>query len=259
MNGKPLIERFGSVALVAGLGFFALSVLIFAVIPVALMKDVKMVTVEEIAQTVLPEFEDLATRYPESFKKYFGEPNPQTFAAALRLGRDVYAAEACWHCHSQFVRPVSNEDLRFGRVSYAGEHQNELQLPQMFGTRRVGPDLIRSAGKHGNDWHAAHLYEPRWVVPTSVMPSFKWFFDPPSKPGEAPQPNKRGLAVITYLQWLGSWAEPLEPPVSSVKIEAQAAPTQAGVAKGPAKTESPAAAAPAPAAPAKPASTNPYE
>lgn len=224
MKGTDLIEKFGTIALVAGLGFFALSIVVFAVIPVALMKDVKMVTVEEISKNILPDFKDLAERYPEQFKKYFGDVNSTTYAEALRLGRANYVAEACWHCHSQFVRPVSNEDIRFGRVSYAGEHQNELQMPPMFGTRRVGPDLIREAGKHGNDWQTAHLYEPRWVVPTSVMPSFKWFFDPPAKPGEAPQPNKRGLAVITYIQWLGSWVEPVEPPILSATAPQASAP-----------------------------------
>ncbi|MDW8342981.1 MAG: cbb3-type cytochrome c oxidase subunit II [Verrucomicrobiae bacterium] len=219
MEQRPVIERFATVTLVAGVGFFGLSVLLFAWLPFQLTRQVPMVTVEEIAKQPIPEFYDLARRYPEQFMKYFGEPNSESYARALRMGRDIYIAEACWHCHSQFVRPVSNEDIRFGRVSYAAEHQNELQLPQLLGTRRVGPDLIRSAGKHGNDWHAAHFYEPRWVVPTSVMPSYKWFFDPPAKPGDPPQPNARGLAIITYVQWLGSWAEPLPPPI----LPAQAA------------------------------------
>jgi hypothetical protein len=219
MTTRPIIERFGTITLIAGFGFFGFSVLLFAVLPWQLTREVKMVTIEEIARHPIPEFYDLATRYPEQFKKYYGEPNSKSYAEALRVGRDAYIAEACWHCHSQFVRPISNEDLRFGRVSYAAEHQTELQLPQLFGTRRVGPDLIREAGKHGNDWHAAHLYEPTWVVPVSVMPSFRWFFDPPATEGAAPQPNKRGLAMITYMQWLGSWAEPLEPPILAPDVK----------------------------------------
>jgi len=78
---------------------------------------------------------------------------------------------------------------------------NEMFLPHLFGTRRVGPDLIREAGKHGNDWHAAHFYDPTIVAPTSVMPRYPWFYDDE-------KPNKLGLAMITYVQWLGSWAEP---------------------------------------------------
>jgi cbb3-type cytochrome oxidase cytochrome c subunit len=76
-----------------------------------------------------------------------------------------------------------------------------MNLPHLFGTRRVGPDLIRQAGVHSNDWHAAHLYAPRSIAPYSVMPSYPWFFD------DDKRPNERGLALITYLQWLGSWAE----------------------------------------------------
>ena len=147
------------------------------------------------------ELTDLARRYPDQFKKYYGEPNVESFRKALRLGRDVYIAEACWHCHSQFVRPVSNEDVRFGKVSYSGEYMNELFLPHLFGTRRVGPDLIREAGRHGNDWHVAHFFDPAIVVPTTVMPRYSWFFD-----GE--QPNERGIAIVAYVQWLGSWATP---------------------------------------------------
>jgi cbb3-type cytochrome oxidase cytochrome c subunit len=70
-------------------------------------------------------------------------------------------------------------------------------LPQLMGTRRVGPDLSREAGFRSNDWHVAHFYNPQAVVPTSVMPRYTWFFD-----GRVP--NEKGIAIITYMQWLGS-------------------------------------------------------
>ena len=72
----------------------------------------------------------------------------------------------------------------------------------MFGTRRVGPDLSREGGRHGNDWHAVHFYRPKDLVPESPMPEYPWLFD-----GAPDKPNKRGLALITYIQWLGSWHE----------------------------------------------------
>ena len=72
-------------------------------------------------------------------------------------------------------------------------------MPQMFGTRRVGPDLIRESGVHSNDWHVAHFYDPVAIQPGSVMPSFSWFYD------EKGRPNKKGLAIVSYVQWLGSW------------------------------------------------------
>jgi len=150
----------------------------------------------------MDQFRELSRRYSESFEAHFGEATPEACAEALRLGRQVYIGEGCWHCHSQFVRPVSNESRRWGPVATTEEYQNELQRPVMFGTRRVGPDLSREGGRHGNDWHAVHFFQPKTVSPDSPMPEYPWFFD-----GSPDKPNKRGLAVITYVQWLGSWLD----------------------------------------------------
>lgn len=151
-------------------------------------------------------------RYPDSFERAFGKPPGgeaehntwwnETCAEALREGRRVYVGEGCWHCHSQFVRPVSNEEQRWGPVSGSEEYQNELQRPVMFGTRRVGPDLSREGGRRSNDWHAVHFFRPESVSEASPMPEYPWFFE-----GEADKPNRRGLAMLTYIQWLGSWQE----------------------------------------------------
>ncbi|MBI4971094.1 MAG: cbb3-type cytochrome c oxidase subunit II [Candidatus Omnitrophica bacterium] len=195
------MERFKTVFLVAGLLFFSFSILVMAFLPWLSFRNQSVKTVSELSQQLTKEFVDLSVRYPENFKKYYGTPSSESYGRALKSGRDIYISEACWHCHSQFVRPVSNEDIRFGVVSEALEYQNELQMPQMFGTRRVGPDLIREWGKHSNDWHAAHFFNPRDVAPTSVMPRYTWFFD------KNDQPNKKGLAIIAYVQWLGSWNE----------------------------------------------------
>ncbi|RMG20195.1 MAG: cytochrome-c oxidase [Deltaproteobacteria bacterium] len=127
--------------------------------------------------------------------------SPEAYMDGLRHGRDIYVSEGCWHCHSQYVRPVGNEALYYGPVSTAGEYQNELQLPQLFGTRRVGPDLIRESNKHSKDWHFAHFYNPRNVVPESVMPSFPWYY---TDDGE---PTKDLVDLTAYVMWLGSWAE----------------------------------------------------
>ena len=195
------MEKFATILLAGGLGCFGLSIAVEAALPITHLSKIPYKKLEEIAPEASLDFKDLARRYPAEFKQYYGEPNGESFRAALGLGRDMYIAEACWHCHSQFVRPVSSEDARFGKVSYASEYMNEMFLPHLFGTRRVGPDLIRESGRHANDWHVAHLYDPTIVVPSSVMPRYTWFFD-----GEVP--NKKGMAVITYVQWLGSWATP---------------------------------------------------
>ena len=195
------MERFVNIMLLAGLGCFILAAILTGYLPVAHLARVEYRMLDQIAPEPSLDFIDLSRRYPVTFEKYYGQPTAESFHRALRKGRDVYIAEACWHCHSQFVRPVSNEDQRFGKVSWADEYRNEMFLPHLFGTRRVGPDLIRESGKHGNDWHAAHFFDPKLVTPQSVMPRYPWFFD-----GE--QPNESGLAIITYMQWLGSWATP---------------------------------------------------
>lgn len=108
------------------------------------------------------------------------------------------------------MRPVSNETLRYGPVSQPGEYQNKLNLPQLFGTRRVGPDLSRESGKRPNDWHFVHLYNPKWVVPQSVMPQYPWYFETKKvkiNDGKDERleitPKQEAIDVVAYLQWLG--------------------------------------------------------
>ncbi len=217
-----MFESKSGILLIAGLGFFALAFVSQAVVPMVMYADKKTKigveeearevplkgrTVEEMLnQITLASFADLQVRYPDQFKKYYGEASPEKCAEALRVGRDAYIGEACWHCHSQFVRPVSNEEKRWGRVSFSAEYANELQRPVLFGTRRVGPDLIRESRRRGNDWQAVHLFKPRLTSPESVMPEYPWFFDADETGQPNPGlPNKRGLGLITYMQWLGSW------------------------------------------------------
>ncbi|MCW8956042.1 MAG: cbb3-type cytochrome c oxidase subunit II, partial [Gammaproteobacteria bacterium] len=77
-------------------------------------------------------------------------------------------------CHSQYVRPVTGESRRWGPVSQSGEYA--FDLPHMFSTRRIGPDLTRVGLKYSDGWHIAHLWNPRMVVTDSIMPSFPWLF-----------------------------------------------------------------------------------
>jgi cytochrome c oxidase cbb3-type subunit 2 len=226
------MERFGASFLIAGIITFFLGFVLQGVLPVVTLRKMHVASVEELTRTVTPEFGQLASDYPDEFRKAFGEPTSESFARALRAGKAIYIAEACWHCHSQFVRPVSKEDLRFGPVSTPEEYQNEMNLPHLFGTRRVGPDLIREAGIRSNDWHMAHLFDPRSVAPYSVMPSYPWFFDAERRPTE------RALALVAYLQWLGSWAEKqpgniydVRPMVAAAAENAIATDQPAGAAK----------------------------
>jgi len=208
-----MFESKSGVFFVAGLVFFGFAFLSNAVVPALMYRDLPEKTVAELVNAnVRYQFEDLAQRYPDSFQAAYGDPPADPSAAAkwydekcaeaLELGRKVYVGEGCWHCHSQFVRPVSNESRRWGPVSESWEYQNELQRPVLFGTRRVGPDLSREGGRRSNDWHAVHFFRPTDLSEGSPMPTYPWFFD-----GAADKPNLRGLAIITYVQWLGSWLE----------------------------------------------------
>jgi hypothetical protein len=200
-----MFESKSGVLLVAGLGFFFFAFLSNALVPALMYRELPEATTAQIAEdnsNLRYQFEDLSYRYPEQFATYFGKPSAEALADALRLGRQTYVNEGCWHCHSQYVRPVSREEDRWGEVSRTAEYQNVLQRPVMFGTRRVGPDLSREGGRRGNDWHAVHFYQPTLVSTGSPMPAYPWFFD-----GSPDRPNRRGLAVITYVQWLGSWLE----------------------------------------------------
>ena len=90
-------------------------------------------------------------------------------------GRDIYIREGCHVCHTQMVRPFRAETERYGHYSVAGEHIYEH--PFLWGSKRTGPDLARVGGRYSDDWHLAHLYNPRDVVPESNMPGFSWLFE----------------------------------------------------------------------------------
>ncbi|MCA9185144.1 MAG: cbb3-type cytochrome c oxidase subunit II [Pirellulaceae bacterium] len=197
-----MFESKSGILWVGGLGFFAFAFLSNGLLPMLMVTEPEKTAEQMVNSNVMYQFEELSRRYPESFAEHVGEPTEQRCADMLRLGRQIYIGEGCWHCHSQFVRPVSNESQRWGKVAFPEEFHNELQRPVMFGTRRVGPDLSREGGRRGNDWQAVHLFKPKMVSSDSVMPEYPWFFD-----GSPDKPNLRGFAVITYIQWLGSWLE----------------------------------------------------
>ncbi|MCB9957888.1 MAG: cytochrome-c oxidase, cbb3-type subunit II [Rhodospirillaceae bacterium] len=85
-------------------------------------------------------------------------------------GRRIYIREGCYNCHSQMVRPFRDEVERYGHYSIAAESM--FDHPFQWGSKRTGPDLARVGGKYSNDWHVAHLIDPRSVVPESIMPPY---------------------------------------------------------------------------------------
>ena len=91
-------------------------------------------------------------------------------------GRDIYQREGCYLCHSQMIRPFRDEMLRYGHYSLAAESQYDH--PFQWGSKRTGPDLARVGNKYSNEWHVAHLIDPREVVPESIMPGYPWLMEP---------------------------------------------------------------------------------
>jgi cytochrome c oxidase cbb3-type subunit 2 len=89
-------------------------------------------------------------------------------------GRDIYIREGCNNCHTQKVRPLRAEVERYGHYNVAGELVYDH--PHLFGSKRTGPDLARVGGLYSDDWHYAHLLDPRAVVPGSNMPAYPWLF-----------------------------------------------------------------------------------
>ena len=90
-------------------------------------------------------------------------------------GRDLYIREGCHVCHSQMIRPLRAEVERYGHYTVAGELV--YNHPFLWGSKRTGPDLARVGGLYSDDWHRAHLLDPRSVVPESNMPAFPWLFE----------------------------------------------------------------------------------
>lgn len=285
------MDRLKTVLLLGGLACFALSFALSGIYP-WLITDAraKEASFEEITKVVSPDFKALKESYPAEFDAAFKtakdaltdeqiatrKPDAATlakseaawqaaYAEAVHRGRDRYIAEACWHCHSQYVRPVANEEIRYGPVRRAEDDNNAAQRPVLWGTRRVGPDLTYEGGLRSNDWHVAHFANPQNTSPDSVMPRYTWYLtkgwqvkrkiDPATArrtrldaatsypyPGvhptkaeaeaamkrigdalpqaiaaekgrlfveEAWAPNADGLALIGYLQWLGTWSAPV--------------------------------------------------
>ncbi len=125
---------------------------------------------------IVVSFGGLAEIVPLFFQKQTTQPveglKPLT---ALEIeGRDIYIREGCYVCHSQMVRPFRSETERYGHYSVAGE--SVWNHPFQWGSKRTGPDLARVGGRYSDDWHRAHLYDPRDVVPESKMPSYPWLF-----------------------------------------------------------------------------------
>ena len=114
---------------------------------------------------------------PLMFQAQVIEPVPglKPYPPLQLAGRDIYVREGCYNCHSQMIRSLASEVLRYGQYSVAGE--SVYDRPFQWGSKRTGPDLARVGGRYSDDWQRVHLTNPRNVVPESNMPAFPWLID----------------------------------------------------------------------------------
>jgi len=112
--------------------------------------------------------------YPTlSLHKYVSPNNIVDPYTPLELaGRDIYIKEGCYVCHSQQIRPIASEVLRYGNASTVEESMYDR--PFQWGSKRTGPDLARLGKKYPNLWHYSHMMDPRAVTPKSIMPNYPW-------------------------------------------------------------------------------------
>jgi cbb3-type cytochrome oxidase cytochrome c subunit/cytochrome c553 len=168
----PSTRRFSythAVIFGAGVGFFALSFLVLAILPGRELED----EIQRAAPVTMP-----------------------TLTAAEQRGRVVYGREGCAYCHTQQIRFLADDVRRFGAPTEPWE--TKYEYPQLWGTRRIGPDLSREFNVRPRDWQLTHLYNPRLVVRDSMMPPFSWLFS-----GGPDRPTQEALDVLAYMESLG--------------------------------------------------------
>ena len=158
-------QRFGLrfYALAAGFGCISLAAFVQGVLPM-LEPQSRSTRVTKVVRTDLGELKWM-------------EAHATEYTPLQERGREVYIREGCWYCHSQYIRPVTGETRRWGPVTQAGEYA--FDMPHLFSTRRIGPDLSRVGLKYSDAWHLAHFWDPRMLSPDSIMPRFTALFDGP--------------------------------------------------------------------------------
>jgi cbb3-type cytochrome c oxidase subunit II len=154
---------------IGGLGFFAMSILLLGVWPGHVLE-------QQIRET--------------------SPDHPMPLTASEQRGRVIYGRDGCAYCHTQQIRSLDRDIRRFGAATMAWE--TIFDYPQLWGTRRIGPDLSREGAVRSPDWQLSHLYDPRHMVPDSVMPPFPWLFD-----GAPDRPKQAARDLLAYIETLG--------------------------------------------------------
>ena len=157
--------------------------------------------------------------------------NLKPYTALQLAGKDIYQREGCNKCHTQTVRPLKTEVMRYGEYSKAGEFAYDR--PFLWGSKRTGPDLARIGGKYPDKWHEVHFDNPQAIFAQSNMPAYGWLKDSKLDPKEAASRMKANDfpytadelarlkdkteldALIAYMQVIGIAVKKTPEPASS--------------------------------------------
>lgn len=137
------------------------------------------------------------------------EPEPGLFPYTIKEdhGRKIYVSLGCVYCHTQQPRDRNfgpDASRGWGRASTPGDYYYDY--PHQLGTMRTGPDLLNIGARQPSvDWHLTHLFQPRAVVPGSIMPSYPFLFERKERAGEddvvvALPPEWAGEGVVVATQ-----------------------------------------------------------
>jgi cbb3-type cytochrome c oxidase subunit II len=162
---------------------------------------------------------------PGSYEDAGTAPNQQHYKLPYNeqqeRGRLVYQREGCMYCHSQQIRPLEPEMIRYGLgtspAPASDPREYNYDEPHFFGTKRNGPDLFREGGKYSDDWQYSHLFNPAQMTPGSIMPAFKWLFiiNNPADPSAPPVPTQDAKDLVAYIQTLGADREVYDPTLNN--------------------------------------------
>ena len=136
-------------------------------------------------------------------------------------GRAIYIREGCYTCHSQMIRPLRDEVERYGHYSLAAESMYDH--PFQWGSKRTGPDLARVGAKYSDEWHRAHMTNPRSIVPQSVMPGYPFL-------AETELDAHRIAAHMTANRTIGVPYSDEQIKNAVADLQAQATPDDSGIA-----------------------------
>lgn len=99
---------------------------------------------------------------------------PDEDVSNIGAGKTMFVREGCWWCHT--LLPEQTQDWQvFGAPPMLGDFNGES--PTAFGSDRKGPDLLHVGSRNASkEWMMLHFFNPRLVMPHSIMPRFDYLW-----------------------------------------------------------------------------------